>query len=120
MSHPATANYALLGGKSPLLGLTQEQAAALEAALPEVNAKCFIAMRYWHPFSLEAARAVKAWAPDEVVLLPLYPQYSTTTTGSSLIGMATGSDANRAGRRDHAPCAATRSIPLSPRQRRRW
>jgi protoporphyrin/coproporphyrin ferrochelatase len=82
---PATANYALLGGKSPLLGLTQEQAAALQAALPELEAKCFIAMRYWHPFSLQAAREVKAWAPDEVVLLPLYPQYSTTTTGSSLL-----------------------------------
>jgi ferrochelatase len=81
---PAMANYALLGGKSPLLGLTREQGAALEAALPDVEAKCFIAMRYWHPFSLEAARAVKAWAPDEVVLLPLYPQFSTTTTGSSL------------------------------------
>jgi protoporphyrin/coproporphyrin ferrochelatase len=80
---PATANYALLGGKSPLLGLTQEQALALEAALPEVEAKCFIAMRYWHPFSLEAAHAVKRWGPDEVVLLPLYPQFSTTTTGSS-------------------------------------
>ena len=81
---PATANYALLGGKSPLLGLTEAQAAALQADLPEVEAKCFIAMRYWHPFSLEAARAVKAWAPDVVVLLPLYPQFSTTTTGSSL------------------------------------
>jgi ferrochelatase len=81
---PATANYALLGGKSPLLGLTRDQAVALEAALPEVKAKCFIAMRYWHPFSLETARAVKEWGPDEVVLLPLYPQYSTTTTGSSL------------------------------------
>ncbi len=81
---PATANYALLGGKSPLLGLTQEQAVALERALPEIEAKCFIAMRYWHPFSLEAARDVKMWGPDEVVLLPLYPQFSTTTTGSSL------------------------------------
>jgi ferrochelatase len=81
---PATANYALLGGKSPLLGLTQEQAAALEAALPELDVRCFIAMRYWHPFSLEAARAVRQWGPDEVVLLPLYPQFSTTTTGSSL------------------------------------
>ncbi len=81
---PATENYALLGGKSPLLGLTQQQATALEAALPELDAKCFIAMRYWHPFSLEAARAVKEWGPDRVVLLPLYPQYSTTTTGSSL------------------------------------
>ncbi len=71
---PATANYALLGGKSPLLELTQAQATALEAALPELEARCFIAMRYWHPFSEETARAVRAWRPDEVVLLPLYPQ----------------------------------------------
>ena len=41
-------------------------------------------MRYWHPFSDAVARAVRAWGPDEIVLLPLYPQYSTTTTGSSL------------------------------------
>ena len=81
---PATAGYRLLGGKSPLLEMTQAQGAAVEAALPELDAKCFIAMRYWHPFGLAAARAVKAWQPDEVVLLPLYPQYSTTTTGSSL------------------------------------
>lgn len=81
---PATENYALLGGKSPLLELTQQQATALEAALPELDTKCFVAMRYWHPFSDEAARAVCAWGPDEVVLLPLYPHYSTTTTGSSL------------------------------------
>ena len=81
---PATANYAILGGRSPLLGLTEDQGRALEAALPELEAKCFIAMRYWHPFSDAAAQAVKAWDPDEVVLLPLYPQFSTTTTGSSL------------------------------------
>ena len=81
---PATENYAILGGKSPLLELTREQAQALEAALPEMEAKCFIAMRYWHPFSDETARAVKAWNPDRVLLLPLYPQYSTTTTGSSI------------------------------------
>ncbi len=81
---PATANYALLGGRSPLLELTQAQARALEAALPELDAKCFVAMRYWHPFSLEAARAVKEFAPDRLLLLPLYPQYSTTSTGSSL------------------------------------
>ena len=81
---PATANYMILGGASPLLGLTQEQARALEAALPEYETRCFVAMRYWHPFSAEAARAVRDWAPDEVILLPLYPQYSTTTTGSSL------------------------------------
>ncbi|HVY16373.1 MAG TPA: ferrochelatase [Rhodopila sp.] len=82
---PATDNYALLGGKSPLLDLTREQAAALEAALPEMQAKCFIAMRYWHPMTDEAVKAVKAWAPDHVLLLPLYPQFSTTTTGSSLL-----------------------------------
>ena len=81
---PATENYALLGGKSPLLELTQQQATALEAALPDVEAKCFIAMRYWHPFALDVARQVRAWQPDEVVLLPLYPQYSTTTSGSSI------------------------------------
>ena len=85
----ATANYAILGGKSPLLELTEDQARALEAALPQLNAgydaRCFVAMRYWHPFSEEAARAVRAWGPDETVLLPLYPHFSTTTTGSSLL-----------------------------------
>ena len=80
----ATANYAILGGKSPLLELTKEQASTLEAALSDMNARCFVAMRYWHPFSIATAREVKAWNPDEVVLVPLYPQYSTTTTGSSL------------------------------------
>jgi ferrochelatase len=81
---PASANYALLGGRSPLLELTEQQAKALERALPELDARSFIAMRYWHPLSLETARAVRDWGADEVVLLPLYPQYSTTTTGSSL------------------------------------
>ncbi len=81
---PASENYALLGGRSPLLDLTREQAVALQAALPELDARCFVAMRYWHPFSNEAARAVKEFAPEHLLLLPLYPQYSTTTTGSSL------------------------------------
>ena len=81
---PATENYAMLGGRSPLLELTRSQAAALEATLPEFDAKCFVAMRYWHPLSDETARAVTDWQPDEVILLPLYPHYSTTTTGSSL------------------------------------
>ena len=79
---PASENYALLGGKSPLLELTQQQALAIEGELPGV--KCFIAMRYWHPMSVETARAVKAWQPDRVILFPLYPQYSTTTSKSSL------------------------------------
>ncbi len=80
---PACASYAVLGGRSPLLDLTRQQAAALQTELVEMEAKCFIAMRYWHPLSDETARAVRDWAPDEVVLLPLYPQYSSTTTGSS-------------------------------------
>jgi len=81
---PARASYAVLGGRSPLLDLTQEQATALAADLTEAEARCFIAMRYWHPFSDATAKAVRDWGPDEVVLLPLYPQYSSTTTGSSL------------------------------------
>ncbi len=81
---PATAAYARIGGRSPLLAQTEQQAALLAAALPELSARAFVAMRYWHPFSSEAARAVAAWDPDEVVLLPLYPQFSTTTSGSSL------------------------------------
>ena len=78
----AEEGYALMGGKSPLLDLTTRQAEALERRMPE--AKCFIAMRYWHPFAGEIAREVKAYAPDRILLLPLYPQFSTTTTGSSL------------------------------------
>ncbi|PZQ65479.1 MAG: ferrochelatase [Phenylobacterium zucineum] len=82
----AQANYALMGGRSPLLPETEAQGAALETELLAQGreAKVFIAMRYWKPFAAETARAVAAYAPDEIVLLPLYPQYSTTTTGSSL------------------------------------
>lgn len=83
----AQANYDIMGGGSPLLPETRAQATALEAALktaaPELEARCFIAMRYWKPFAAETAREVAAFAPDEIVLLPLYPQFSTTTTGSS-------------------------------------
>ncbi|HLZ74256.1 ferrochelatase [Phenylobacterium sp.] len=84
----AQANYAMMGGASPLLPETQAQARALEAELKamdlDVEARCFIAMRYWKPFAKEAAVQVAAFGPDEIVLLPLYPQYSTTTTASSL------------------------------------
>ena len=86
----AQANYALMdaGGGSPLLGETRRQAAALEAALskalPGDEVRTFIAMRYWHPMTDETAADVTVFGPDEVVLLPLYPQYSTTTTQSSL------------------------------------
>jgi ferrochelatase len=79
----ATEIYAHLGGGSPLLPNTETQARALEAALGD-DTRVFVAMRYWRPFARETAAAVKAWAPDRIVLLPLYPQFSTTTTGSSL------------------------------------
>ena len=76
--------YAKIGGRSPILPETMAQAVALERALAEHETRCFIAMRCWKPFTEEAARAVAAWSPDRIVLLPLYPQFSTTTTGSSL------------------------------------
>ena len=75
--------YARMGNGSPLLANTETQARALEAALGG-DVRVFIAMRYWHPMSDETAAAVKRWGADEVVLLPLYPQFSSTTTGSSL------------------------------------
>lgn len=84
----AKANYAIMGGGSPLLPETLKQARALEASLNEANpsqeARVFVAMRYWKPFAAETAKEVAAFAPDEIVLLPLYPQFSTTTTASSL------------------------------------
>jgi len=52
--------------------------------VPACRARCFVAMRYWHPFTAEAVAQLRAAACDELVLLPLYPQYSSTTTGSSL------------------------------------
>jgi ferrochelatase len=75
--------YARLGGSSPLLANTEAQARALEAALGPDH-RCFVAMRYWHPLSAETARCVAEWEPEEIVCLPLYPQFSTTTTASSL------------------------------------
>ncbi|MGD0142018.1 MAG: ferrochelatase [Rhizomicrobium sp.] len=77
--------YAKLGGRSPILEETQAQANALERALAERghDARAFIAMRCWKPFTDEAARDIAAWTPEHVVRLPLYPQFSTTTTGSS-------------------------------------
>jgi ferrochelatase len=75
--------YVKLGGASPLLANTKAQAHALDALLGP-DYRSFIAMRYWRPTSADAARAVAAWGPDEIVCLPLYPQLSTTTTLSSL------------------------------------
>jgi len=79
------ANYALMGGKTPLIEETQAQIDALEAALDGAGEiRCFMAMRYWHPKSDAAVAAIQAFAPELVILLPLYPQYSAATTGSSL------------------------------------
>lgn len=76
--------YDRLGGGSPLLPNTQAQAAALRAAIPELGeARVFVAMRYWHPLIEDVAVEVRDFAPERVVLLPLYPQFSTTTTASA-------------------------------------
>jgi ferrochelatase len=105
----ARAIYAQIGGGSPLLANTEAQARALEAALGPDH-RCFLAMRYWHPFSTDAARAVAAWSPDRIVLLPLYPQFSTTTTASSLANW------DEAARRQRltAPAASVCCYPRAP------
>lgn len=79
-------HYAAIGGGSPLRRFTEQQARSLQLKLTEcgLDARCFVAMRYWHPFTEEAVSQLQAANCDEVVLLPLYPQYSSTTTGSSL------------------------------------
>src|SRR5262249_18773954 len=79
-------HYSVIGGSPPIRRFTEQQAQALEAALNEygLDTRCFVAMRYWHPFTSEAIEQLRAAQCDEVVLLPLYPHYSSTTTGSSL------------------------------------
>jgi len=79
-------HYATIGGGSPIRRFTERQARALEDELSRlgIDARCFVAMRYWHPFTREAIGQLRSADCDEVVLLPMYPQYSSTTTGSSL------------------------------------
>jgi protoporphyrin/coproporphyrin ferrochelatase len=79
-------HYSVIGGGSPIRRFTETQARALESTLGSmgVNARCFVAMRYWHPFTAEAVAQLERAGCDEVVLLPLYPHYSSTTVGSSL------------------------------------
>jgi ferrochelatase len=80
--------YEAMGGRSPIIEETTRQAAALETLLntnsPDRAFKVVIAMRYWMPRSDEAAAALADWRAEEIVLLPLYPQFSTTSTASSL------------------------------------
>ena len=108
----ARAIYGHIGGRSPILEETEQQARALERALqaPDLQAKAVIAMRCWHPFSDEAAAVLKAFSPDRIVLLPLYPQFSTTTSASSL------ADWERAARNAGLPAPATRicCYPANP------
>jgi len=79
-------HYATIGGGSPIRRFTEQQARALQLKLTEsgLDAHCFVAMRYWHPFTAQAIEQLRDARCDEVVLLPLYPHYSSTTTGSSL------------------------------------
>lgn len=77
-------HYQKIGGKSPIGEVTERQARALEVELNKsFAARVVVAMRYWHPLTDAAIRELAAFAPQEIVLLPLYPQYSSTTTGSS-------------------------------------
>lgn len=100
--------YAHLGGASPLLANTMAQAQALEAELGPDN-RCFIAMRYWYPLTAETVAEVKAWGPDEIVLLPLYPQFSTTTTASSIAVWR--NEATRQGL--HSPTSIVEAYPTA-------
>ena len=80
--------YAELGGSSPILKLTREQSDALEIKLNQTQEedeyKCFIIMRCWNPRAEDVIKNVQLYSPDEVVLMPLYPQYSAATSGSSI------------------------------------
>jgi protoporphyrin/coproporphyrin ferrochelatase len=78
-------NYKLIGGGSPLRRITEEQAQALQASLQHrgQDAQVYIGMRYWHPFTEEAIARIKRDGIDRLVILPLYPQFSISTSGSS-------------------------------------
>ena len=80
--------YEHLGGSSPILKLTKEQADALERRLNQTQEedkyKCFIIMRCWNPRASDVIKNVQLYGPDEIILMPLYPQYSAATSGSSI------------------------------------
>jgi ferrochelatase len=80
--------YEEIGGSSPILKLTKEQSSALEIKLNQTQTrdeyKCFIIMRCWNPRAKDVIKDVRLYNPDEVVLMPLYPQYSAATSGSSI------------------------------------
>ena len=80
--------YEELGGSSPILKLTKEQSEALEIKLNQTETdseyKCFIVMRCWNPRANDVIKDVQLFNPEEVILMPLYPQYSAATSGSSI------------------------------------
>jgi len=80
--------YQELGGSSPILSLTEDQANALELKLnkddEQSEYKCFIVMRCWHPRAENVVKDVIDYNPNEIILMPLYPQYSAATSGSSI------------------------------------
>ena len=77
--------YKEIGNKSPILELTRRQAKSLEEnLLKKGDYRCFVVMRCWHPRASDVIKKVKEYNPEEITLLPLYPQFSTTTSGSSI------------------------------------
>ena len=80
--------YKELGGSSPILKLTRKQSDALEKKLNQNKNKdlykCFVVMRCWHPRAENVISEIKLYNPDEVILMPLYPQFSASTSGSSI------------------------------------
>jgi len=77
--------YKEIGNKSPILELTQDQAKSLENNLSKKgDYKCFVVMRCWHPRAADIIKKVREYNPEEIILLPLYPQYSASTSGSSI------------------------------------
>mgnify|MGYP001354519405 FL=1 len=77
--------YKEMGNRSPILELTEQQAKSLEKNLStQGNYKCFIVMRCWHPRAVDVIKKVQEYNPEEIILLPLYPQFSATTSGSSI------------------------------------
>ena len=77
--------YKEIGNKSPILEFTQDQAKSLENNLSaKGDFRCFIVMRCWHPRASDVIKKVKEYNPEEIILLPLYPQYSASTSGSSI------------------------------------
>lgn len=84
-SRQSQENYKQIGGGSPLRQITESQAQALEEQLrsENIDAQVYVGMRYWHPFTEEAVLRIKRDQPEKLVILPLYPQFSISTSGSS-------------------------------------